>query len=199
MLRIYPNTRIFLYLLIIFYSANSSNAQNKIIADFAVVDGDTIFFSKLPEIEILEFKSKEERSRYFLLKRRVLKVYPYAVIAKEELNKIQSTLDSIPRRKKKKRYTKEVAKWVKEEYSDRLKNLTINEGKILVKLIYRETNTSSYQILRSYRGALNAFLWQTMARFWNNNLKTEYDPVNIREDMLIEHILIQAKLEGKLK
>ena len=120
-------------------------------------------------------------------------------VMREELNKIQSTIDSIPRRKKKKRYTKEVAKWVKEKYSDRLKNLTINEGKILVKLIYRETNTSSYQILRSYRGALNAFFWQTMARFWNNNLKTVYDPVNVREDMLIEHILIQAKLEGKLK
>jgi hypothetical protein len=75
----------------------------------------------------------------------------------------------------------------------------MNEGKILVKLIYRETNTTSYHIVRSYRGGFNAFFWQTMAKFWNNNLKTKYDPVNIRQDMLIEQILIQAKLEGVLE
>ena len=75
----------------------------------------------------------------------------------------------------------------------------MSEGKILVKLIFRETNTTSYEIVKSYRGRFNAFFWQTMAKFWNNNLKTEYDPVNNREDMLIEHILIQAKLEGKLE
>ena len=175
------------------------NAQEINVIDFEVVDDDTIFFSELPEVEILEFKSKEERNTYFRLKRRVLKVYPYAVVAKIKLNEIKSTLDTIPKRRKKKRYTKEVTKWVKEEYADRLKNLSMNDGKILVKLIYRETNTTSYDIVKSYRGSFNAFFWQTMARFWDNNLKTEYDPVNVREDMLIEHIILQAKLEGKFE
>ena len=189
----------FLVLLLLCSSIfDDSSAQNRlIIADFEVVDDDTIFFSELPEVEILEFKSKEERNTYFSLKRRVLKVYPYAVVAKTKLDEIKSTLDTIPKRRKKKRYTKEVTKWVKEEYADRLKNLSMNDGKILVKLIYRETNTTSYDIVKSYRGSFNAFFWQTMARFWDNNLKTEYDPVNIREDMLIEHIILQAKLEGK--
>ena len=189
----------FLVLLLLCSSIfDDSSAQNRlIIADFEVVDDDTIFFSELPEVEILEFKSKEERNTYFRLKRRVLKVYPYAVVAKTKLDEIKSTLDTIPKRRKKKRYTKEVTKWVKEEYADRLKNLSMNDGKILVKLIYRETNTTSYDIVKSYRGSFNAFFWQTMARFWDNNLKTEYDPVNIREDMLIEHIILQAKLEGK--
>ena len=126
-------------------------------------------------------------------------MYPFAMSAKEKLMNIEVGLDSIPKRRHKKRYTKEVAKWVKEEYADRLKNLTMSEGKILVKLIYRETNTSSYEIVKSYRGRFNAFFWQTMAKLWDNNLKTEYDPVNSREDMLIEHILIQAKLEGKFE
>ena len=84
-------------------------------------------------------------------------------------------------------------------YTDTLKKLTMTEGKILVKLIYRETNTTSYDIVKSYRGRFNAFFWQTMARIWDNNLKTEYDPVKIKEDMLIEHILIQAKIEGRFK
>ena len=62
-------------------------------------------------------------------------MYPYAVVAEKKLNEIRSALDTIPKRRKKKRYTKEVTKWIKEEYADSLKNLTMNEGKILVKLI----------------------------------------------------------------
>ena len=178
----------------------TSSAQDKVlIAPFSIIDGDTFFIADIPEVEVLDFKDKDERKKYYILKRRVLKVYPYALSAKEKLKGIQVGLDSIPKRRHKKRYTKEVAKWVKEEYADRLKNLTMTEGKILVKLIYRETNTTSYEIVKSYRGRFNAFFWQTMARLWDNNLKTEYDPLNIREDMLIEHILIQAKLEGKFE
>ena len=192
--------RIFIVIAFLSICFITSSAQDKIlIASFVIVDGDTIFTSNIPEVEILEFKSKDERNQYYLLKRRVLKVYPYALIAKEKLNEIKLGLDTIPKRGHKKRYTKEVAKWVKEEYTDRLKNLTMSEGKILVKLIYRETNTTSYEIVKSYRGSFNAFFWQIMAKLWNNNLKTEYDPVNVREDMLIEHILIQAKLEGKFE
>lgn len=177
---------------------STSLAQEKVlIANFSIIDGDTFFVADVPEIEVLAFKDKTERNKYYILKRRVLKVYPYALAAKTKLQSIQNGLDSIPKRRHKKRYTKEVAKWVKEEYSEKLKNLTITEGKILVKLIYRETNTTSYQIVKSYRGRFNAFFWQTMAKFWDNNLKTEYNPVSNREDMLIEHILIQAKLEGK--
>jgi len=176
------------------------SAQDKLlISHFTIANGDTFFVADVPEIEILAFKDKEERSKYYILKRRVVKVYPFALSAKEKLMGIQKGLYSIPKRRHKKRYTKEVAKWIKEEYADRLKKLTMSEGKILVKLIYRETNTTSYEIVKSYRGRFNAFFWQTMAKFWNNNLKTEYDPVNNREDMLIEHILIQAKLEGKFE
>ena len=181
------------------FSAEISAQEKVIIADFNVINGDTIFLADIPEVEILAFKDKTERKQYYILKRRVLKVYPYALLAKEKLTRIQLGLDTIPKRRHKKRYTREVAQWVKEEYADRLKNLTMSEGKILVKLIYRETNTTSYEIVKSYRGRFNAFFWQTMAKFWNNNLKTAYDPVNIREDMLIEHILIQAKLEGKFE
>ena len=175
-----------------------SYSQSKVvIADFQLVNGDTVFFADIPEVEILDFKDNTERIRYFILKKRVFKTYPYALLAKAKLESIQSGLDTIPKRRKKKRYTKEVAKWVKEEYSEQLKNLTMSEGKILVKLIYRETNKTSYQIVRSYRGRFNAFFWQTMAKLWDNNLKTEYNPIDVHEDMLIEHIILQGKLEGR--
>jgi hypothetical protein len=187
-------------IVLLFAFCFNSSAQDKVlIANFSIIDGDTFFIADIPEVEVLAFKDKDERKKYYILKRRVLKVYPYALAAKEKLQGIKNGLDSIPKRRHKKRYTKEIAKWVKEEYADRLKNLTMKEGKILVKLIYRETNTTSYEIVKSYRGRFNAFFWQTMAKLWDNNLKTEYDPVNIREDMLIEHILIQAKLEGKFE
>jgi len=176
------------------------SAQERIlIATSSIIDGDTFFIADAPEVEVLAFKDKNERKKYYILKRRVLKVYPYALAAKEKLQRIEKGLDLIPKRRHKRRYAKEVAKWVKEEYSQQLKNLTISEGKILVKLIYRETKTTSYQIVKSYRGRFNAFFWQTMAKLWDNNLKTEYDPLNVREDMLIEHIVLQAKLEGKFE
>ena len=185
--------------ILIFFSFKSYSQDELLIAPFTVINQDTFFVADIPEVEVLAFKDKNERSNYYILKRRVLKVYPYALAAKEKLINIQNGLDSIPKKRHKKRYTKEVVKWVKEEYADRLKNLSMSDGKILVKLIYRETNITSYEIVKSYRGRFNAFFWQTMAKFWDNNLKTEYDPVNNREDMLIEHILIQAKLEGKFE
>ena len=187
-------------LVITFISTINLFSQNKkiIIADLDIVNGDTLFIKEFPEVEILEFKDNLERRKYYILKRRVLKVYPYALVAKEKLDAIQVGLDTIPKRRHKKRYAKQVASWVKEEYTEQLKNLTMSEGRILVKLIYRETKITSYDIVRSYRGRFNAFFWQTMAKLWENNLKTQYDPVNIKEDMLIEHIILQAKIEGKL-
>ena len=189
--------RALLLILISVFNLSVIAQKRVVVADFQIVDGDTIFISAVPEVEILAFKDQAERHKYYILKRKVLKVYPFALIAKENLTLIKQGLDTIPKRRHKKRYTKEVANWVKNEYSEQLKNLTMSEGRILVKLIYRETNITSYQIVKSYRGRFNAFFWQTIAKLWDNNLKTEYDPVNVREDMLIEHILLQAKLEGR--
>ena len=70
----------------------------------------------------------------------------------------------------------------------------MSEGKILVKLIYRETSLTTYYIVKSYRGRFNAFFWQTMAKLWNNDLKTIYDPSAVREDYLIENIINEEKL-----
>ena len=190
---------ILIIVLLTIFGFNSYAQDRPLIASFIIVNEDTLFIADVTEVEVLAFKNKNEKTKYYNLKRRVLKVYPYALSAKEKLKSIEIGLDSIPKRRHKKQHTRQVAKWIKEEYADRLKNLTMSEGKILVKLIYRETSTTSYEIVKSYRGRFNAFFWQSMAKFWDNNLKTEYDPVNNREDLLIEHILIQAKLDGKFE
>ena len=171
--------------------------EHPTIKEFIIMDDDTIIISKLPEVEILDFKDYDEKLRYYIIKRKVLKVYPYALKTKQKIAAIQLGLDSIPKRRHKKRYTKEVASWVKEEYTEQLKNLTMSEGRILVKLVFRETQITSYELVKSYRGRFNAFFWQTLAKFYENDLKAKYDPINDREDMLIEHIILQAKIEGK--
>ena len=175
-----------------------SFSQKITIKDYIIEDGDTILLSKIPTVDILSFKDQKERRLYYILKRKVLKVYPYAIYTKETLEEIEKELDSISRKRKKKKHTKKVTKFLKEELGEELKNLTRTEGNILVKLIYRETKISTYKLLKQYRGSVNAYFWQTMARIYDNDLKQEYDPVNKREDMLIEHIIITAKLEGDL-
>ena len=186
-------------ILILFIVISSvSYSQKLTLKDYVIEDGDTILLSDIPVIEIITFKDAKEKVRYNRLKRKVLKVYPYAIYTKNKLKEIEEELSEIKRRRKKKQHTKKVSSFLKEELGEKMKKLTRKEGNILVKLIYRETNISTYKLLKEYRGSLNAFFWQTTAKMYDNNLKQEYDPVNNREDMLIEHIIINAKLEGKL-
>lgn len=183
--------------LIIFFSFLTFNlyAQKKLkILDLKILETETILSSSIPEVEVLSFKNNEERIKYLILKRKVKKVYPYALLAKRKILEIQCSLDTISKKRYKKKFIKSLTKSIKEDYSDELKQLTMSEGKILVKLIYRETNNTSYQIVRDFRGRFNAFFWQTMAIFWKNNLKTKYDPKTIQEDALIEHILKSENL-----
>ena len=107
----------YLFLFISLYSVKMLAQDKILIAPFSIIEGDTFFIVDVPEVEVLAFKDKAERKKYFILKKRVLKVYPYALVAKIKLQSIQKGLDSIPKRRHKKRYTKEVAKWVKEEYA----------------------------------------------------------------------------------
>jgi hypothetical protein len=185
-----------LFLLLLFSSVNIFS-QN-IIKDYVVEQGDTILLTEIPSIDIISFTNNKERWRYQILKRKVLKVYPYAIYTKQKLEEMENELNSISRKRKKKIHTKKVAKFLKEELGEELKKLTRTEGNILVKLIYRETNISTYKLLKMYRGSVNAYFWQTMAKIYDNDLKQEYYPLNNREDMWIEHIINQAKLEGKL-
>lgn len=189
---------VILILSILFNKTMYSQNDKVIIKEFVVDDGDTILLSNVPSVEIISFKNVTEKVRYAILKRKVLKVYPYAIYTKDKLKEIEINLNVINRKSKKKKYIREVSRFLKEELGKELKKLTKTEGNILVKLIYRETKISTYKLLKQYRGSINAFFWQTMARIYDNDLKQEYDPVNNREDMLIEHIIINAKLEGKL-
>lgn len=188
------------YIISLFFLTNcfTLSSQELILKDYIIENNDTILLSDIPSIEIISFSGSKERLKYRILKRKVLKVYPYAIYTKNKLSEIEKDLEGISKKRKKKKYTKEVSKFLKEELGEKMRKLTRTEGNILVKLIYRETKVSSYKLLKQYRGSVNAFFWQTMAKLYDNDLKQEYDPENVREDMFIEHIIIQAKLEGDL-
>ena len=173
----------------------SVSPQNLKYLDYDVLsNGDTIFSDDLNEILVFDFNNDDEKRYYILLKRKVKKVFPYALKAKEILSEIEDSSLQIKRKRKRRKFIRKKVNEIKKNYEESLKKLTMSEGKILVKLIYRETSLTTYNIVKSYRGRFNAFFWQTMAKLWNNDLKTIYDPSAVREDYLIENIINEEKL-----
>lgn len=173
-------------------------SQDKIlVSPYITVDGEKILTSKIPQFDVIDFRSNEERKSFFKLKRRVLKVYPFAIETKQKVDSLNYELNKIGKKRKKRKHIKDVTKLVKKQYTKALKNLTMREGRILIKLIYRETGISTYDLLREYRGWWNTTMWQTFARMYDLNLKTSFDPINVREDMFIDKIIEQAKREGR--
>ena len=114
--------------------------------------------------------------------------------SKKILSEIEDSSLQIKRKRKRRKFIRKKVNEIKKNYEESLKKLTMSEGRILVKLIYRETSLTTYNIVKSYRGRFNAFFWQTMAKLWNNDLKTIYDPSTVREDYLIENIINEEKL-----
>jgi hypothetical protein len=167
-----------------------------------IIDGDTISLYVLDEVLLLEtptFDSDEARRRYNLLRRKVIKVYPYAVIAGNKLDSLNFALSLISKKRQKKKYIKEFQAYLETQFSDQLKNLTRSEGQILSKLIYRETGLTTYELIKDHRSFLQAFWYNTMANFYEISLKRPYDTENNNEDKLIEMILRKAFMEGQLK
>ena len=151
---------------------------------------DSILHLNLKTIEIIQpykFKNARQEKKYDQLTVDVLKTYPLALVVGSELKLVNTELDSIyTEPKRRKAYLKWYQDYVKNTYMDSLKNLDVKQGKLLLKLIHRETGQSPYELLKAYRGRGNAIFWQAMAFSLGANLKSEYDP---EEDGMIEHII----------
>ena len=158
------------------------------------IEGDSVFKKEIDLKEVVVYKpvifaDNQERLDYFVLKRKVLKVYPYAKMASERLAKLNDRLGKIKSKRKKKKYTKMLEKFLQEELTAELRKLTRTEGQILVKLIYRETGITAFSLVRELRNGFRAFTYNTIAKVFKISLKEEYDPLNVREDLFIEDIL----------
>ena len=190
------NNSFLFFLVFILLSLNSYSQDTILVSPFITVDGEKIITSNIPQLDIIEFIDNTERRSFYKLKRRVLKVYPYALQTKFKVDSLNIALDLIGKKRKKRKHIRSVAKIIKKQYATALKNLSMKEGRILIKLIYRETGISTYRLLREYRGWWSATMWQTFAKMYDHDLKSTFDPDNNREDMFIDKILEQAKREG---
>jgi hypothetical protein len=171
------------------------------IMDAIIVDGDTVPILILDEVLLLDepsFDSREARRRYFILKRKVMKVYPYAVIAGNKMDSLNLLLEG-KNRWERKRLTKEFQEYIRNDFEEEIVKLTHSEGQILSKLVSRETGITTYELISEYRSGWNAFWWNTVAYFNHIDLKTPYLPKEDEEDKLIEGILQRAFIEGRLQ
>ena len=143
-----------------------------------------------------KFETVDERIEYVILRRKTRKVWPYASMAAERLEKLTARLDSIPGKRAKKKYAKKIQKFIEEELSAELKRLTRTEGQILIKLIHRQTGSTTYELLQELRSGWNAWWWQRAAGVVDISLKEQYDPMINHQDFLIEDILQRSFSEG---
>lgn len=172
--------------ILLFMQPLSSRAQfikdssENISAETQVMLLDTLI--EFDPVDVVRFRSKEEEILYYKYRSRIRKVIPYVRIAKKLYAELQEKEEASKKRAYRK-YRKSVEKEMREKFENELKDLTIGQGQMLVKLINRETGGNCYAIIKDIKGGFSAWGWQIVARRWGYNLKEPYDP---RRERLIE-------------
>lgn len=197
-------------LVFLYFTSSSICAQieeqvlDSVTEKMIIVSGDSIAQNSIALEEAyvfgkLKFSSYDDKLRYYILRRKTEKVYPYAKLAAERLVELNDSLVYMKNNRKRKKYTKKIQKYIEEEFSEELKKLTRTEGQILVKLIYRQTGTTAFDLVKDLRNGWRAFWYNTTAKFFKISIKEEFHPDIIEEDYLIEDILQRAFSKGKLE
>jgi len=172
-----------------------------IAKDLLIKEGD-FFTIQLDEVELLskqKFKSQVDVRYYYWLRKKVYKAYPYAVIASQRLDSLTERLKRIKRKSRKRKYTKIIQKYLEGEFTTQLKKMTHTEGRILIKLIHRQTGETAYRQVKELRSGWRAFWYNTTANLFRLSLKTEYHPEHVNEDFLVEDILQRAFINDQLE
>lgn len=185
-----------IFLLMVLCSSTVFAQQNE-EGGLLLIAGDSIpqYGISLKEVVVfqpLRFKTREELKRYVILRRRVFRVYPYAKLAADRLTVLNKRLDEIETKRGRKRYLKRLEKFIYEEFEEELKKLSKSQGRILIKLVHRQTGSTTFDLVKDLRTGWKAFVYQTTASLFSLSLKEQYDPEEIEEDYLIEDILQRA-------
>lgn len=171
-------------------AAEAQEADSSRMGIGVIRGSDTIIHREIKEIWVYprnKFDNPRQERKYHRLIQRVKKVYPYAMKAKELLHKYEPEYLSMRTDRERRLLVKKVEEELMSKYKEELKKFSITDGKILIKLIDRETGKTSYTIIKEFKGSFAAAFWQTVARLFRNNLKDEFDPYG--EDMLIDQIV----------
>ncbi|MFD2791923.1 hypothetical protein KCTC52924_00026 [Arenibacter antarcticus] len=171
---------------------------------YIIMEGDSVMQSSIALNEVfifgkLKFSSYNDKLRYYILRRKTIKVYPYAKLAAERLVELNDSLVYIKKNRHKRKFTRNVQKFIEDEFSEELKKLTRTEGQILVKLIYRQTGTTAFDLVKELRSGWRAFWYNTTAKMFSISIKEEFHPDAIHEDYLIEDILQRAFADFSLE
>lgn len=161
-----------------------------------VVDGEPMPWMVIPEVEIVRkrvFKSAEDKARYMRLRYNVIKVLPYAKYAQQRYQQLYRDLAVTGNKREQRRLVKDCEREIKDMFNREVKKMTVSQGEILIKLIDRQTGSSSYEVVRELRGGITAFFYQSVARVFGHNLKNEYD---VEEEFEIENIIRSLERPG---
>jgi hypothetical protein len=156
------------------------------------LDGELVPWLLIPEVQIYDyrvFKDAKARTDFNILRYNVLKVAPYAMFAGNRYRQLERDLATTDNKQKQKEMVKACEKEIKELFDHEIKNMTITQGEILIKLVNRETGDTSFELVKQLKGGINAFMFQSLARLFGHNLKETYDP---QEEHDIESILNTA-------
>ena len=194
------------FLLFFLFITLSTNAQvmpqDTTKMGYKLEDDESILNDTIQLPEVLIYKGKmdpEERKQFLILQSRVYKTYPYAKLASERLSNLNKGMANLKTNKEKKRYFKIVESYLSNEFEAKLKKLSRKQGQILVKLIHRQTGTTTYELVKNLKSGWKAFWSNTAASMFDINLKTKYEPYDVNEDYLIETILVRAFDSGRLQ
>jgi len=160
-----------------------------------VENGDTIILKNIKEIVVFperEFKNKREYRRYTRYVQKVKKVYPLAVEARVLLKEYEPRYSALETQKDRRKLMKKLEKELLDKHKDELKRWSISDGRILLKLINRETERTPYSLIKDFRGGFSATFWQGIARLFKNDLKAGYEPEE--EDKVLEEIVTLIEL-----
>ena len=181
--------------------SQKTNDSIPLSEQYLVFEGDTLLI-ELDEVMLLKsvkFKTTYDQKYYYWFRKKVLKAYPYAKLASERLTILNERRDNIKSKRKKREYTVRIQKYMEGEFTDQLKKLTRTEGRILIKLIHRQTGETAYDVVKDLRSGWKAFWYNSTANMFKLSLKLEYNPEKVNEDYLIEDILQRAFIAGVLK
>ena len=186
-----------LFLFLTFHTFVNGQDTSLPQGELILLDGDSIPTYGIPLKEVvlfqpLRFKTRLELKRYLILRRKTLKVYPYAKLAADRLTILNERLDNLDNKRSRKKYLKRMEKFIYEEFEQELKKFSRSEGKILIRLVHRQTGTTTYDLVKELRTGWKAFWYETTASLFKLSLKDNFDPEYSFEDYLIEDILQRA-------
>ena len=178
--------------------------QDSTETTYILIKGDSIprtaiNLSEVTLLHKLKFDSRDDRRRYLIIRRKTIKVYRYAKLAAERLESLNERLNELEKPSDQRKYMKMIQKYIEEEFSAELKKLTRTEGQILVKLIHRQTGKTAFELIKELRSGWRAFWFNGTANLFDISLKEEFDPLNNKEDYLIEDVLQRNFLSGNLE